>query len=434
MKSPLPESEAYRRAGPCPLFCLLLVVLGIPAIAGDWPQWRGPQRDGHAAKDEAPLASLPADLKPIWRKEIGGGFSSPIVAAGKLIYLDASDGREVAHALEPSTGKEIWKISFAPVFEDEMGIGPRSTPFVDGDRLYAQSCRGEFRCLELATGRVVWGTSFEKDFGVKFLGGKANEGTAARRGNNGCGVIDGSRLFLPVGSTKASLACFDKMTGKLLWTVGEDEAAYSSILVATLARVRQAVYFSAEALMGIRATDGKILWRLSLKTNAKRHAATPVVFEDTVMVNSHTIGLLSFKIKSDSDQFTATQNWADRDLKINLATPVLTGEHLFSQGAGKEYVCVNARTGQLKWTHEGFGENYSATILVGSKLLVLTDRGELVELAADPERYNELGRWQICGKSWSHPAYSEGHLYVREGLTSGWKLSCFDLRSLSPTQ
>src|SRR5439155_3441895 len=134
-------------------------------------------------------------------------------------------GQEVAHLLDARSGQEIWRVPYAKVFEDEWGAGPRATPLIDSDRLYVQSCDGEFRCLNLANGKTIWQINYERDFGVKFLGSKANEGTASRRGNNGCGVIDGSRIILPVGSTSgASLVCFDKFTGKVLWKSGSDEA------------------------------------------------------------------------------------------------------------------------------------------------------------------------------------------------------------------
>src|SRR5436190_3222819 len=148
-----------------------------PMRAADWSQWRGPERTGHAATEAVALASLSKDPKAVWRLEIGGGFSSPVVSADKLAYLDAQDGKEVAHLVDAKNGKEIWRVPFSDVYEDEWGPGPRSTPMIDGDRVYAQSCKGEFRCLNLADGKVLWGTSFEKDFGVTFLGSKANEGT-----------------------------------------------------------------------------------------------------------------------------------------------------------------------------------------------------------------------------------------------------------------
>jgi outer membrane protein assembly factor BamB len=285
--------------------------------------------------------------------------------------------------------------------------------------VYVQACNGDFKCLSLADGKEIWKTSFEKDFGVKFLGSKANEGTASRRGNNGSGVIDGDRIFLPVGNTEgASLVAFDKKSGKVLWKSGNDEAAYSSLMVGTLAGVRQVLAFNAEALVGADAASGKILWRIPLRTNAKRNTATPVIFGDHVAVNSHTFGVACFKIAKDTGGITATEIWRNKDARINIATPVLVDGHLYSQGPAKDYVCLDAATGQLKWSQPGFGQgrkDYASTIVVGKKLLVLSEDGQLLMLEPNPEKYTELARLQVCGNTWSYPAYAGGKLYVRDG-------------------
>src|SRR5688572_24987187 len=403
------------------LFCPLSI------LAGDWPQWRGPARSGHAATDLPAPAALPKELKPAWKLSVGGGHSAPIVAGNRLVYLDENGSREIAHVVDAATGKELWQVDYADRFQDEWGAGPRATPIIDGERLYVQSCNGEFRCLSLADGKTIWQTNFEKDFGVKFLGSKANEGTASRRGNNGSGVIEGNRIVLPVGSTQgASLVCFDKLTGKVLWKSGSDEAAYSSFMSATLAGVPQVVALTGDALLGADLESGKILWRIPLKTNAKRHAASPVIYGDHVIVNSHTFGLISFKITRQSDGLKATPAWENKELKINLATPVLVDGFLYCQGANKDYVCVDAKTGELKWTQAGFGlgkKDYASTIATGKNLLVLTEDGNLLLLEANPSKYSELGRVQVCGNTWSHPAYADGKLFVRDGRA----LQCIDL-------
>ena len=418
MKTPFTKTAPF-------LLMMLLTTASVPGA--DWPQWRGPSRNGYADLAASVPTTLPKELKPVWKVPIGGGFSAPIVANQRVAYLDENGTQEVAHVLDAATGKELWKVEFAERFQDEWGAGPRATPIIDGDRLYAQSCNGEFRCFDFKSGKTIWQTSFEKDFAVKFLGSKANEGTATRRGNNGSGVIDGNRIILPVGNTQgASLVCFDKLTGKVLWKSGDDEAAYSSFLVATLAGVKQVVAFTADALLGADLETGKILWRVPLKTNAKRHAASPVIFGDHVAVNSHTIGLLCFKISKDSGGLNAAPAWANKDLKINLATPVLVDGYLYCQGPDKDYVCADAATGALKWSQTGFGlgkKDYASTIVVGKKLLVLAEDGNLVLLAANPEKYTELGRIQVCGNTWSFPAFADGKLYVRDGRA----LQCIDL-------
>jgi outer membrane protein assembly factor BamB len=407
-------------------FCAFFAIL-CPAQPSDWPQWRGPERTGRTAAAEAAPAALPKDLKPLWKLAIGGGFSSPVVAAGKLVYLDENGSREGIHVLEAATGRELWGVFFADRYQDEWGAGPRSTPLIDQDRVYAQSCNGELRCFRLADGQVLWGASFEKDFGVKFLGSKASEGTASRRGNNGSGVIDGERFMVPVGNTDgASLVCFHKLTGQVLWKSGSDEAAYSSFMTATLAGVKQVVAFTADALLGSRFETGEILWRVPLVTNAKRHAATPIILGDRVIVNSHSIGLVCFRIVRQNGALTAQKEWVNKALAINLSTPVLVGDCLYSLGAKKDYVCVEAATGKLRWSQPGFGrgpKDNASTIAVGAKLLVLTEPGELVLLEANPDRCVELGRLQVCGSTWTHPAYANGKLFVRDPR----QLLCLDL-------
>ena len=396
-------------------------------VAGDWPQWHGPTRDCRVPLGETTPTSLPPDLNAVWKISIGGGFSSPVVAGGKLVYLDENGKQEVAHLIEAKTGKRIWNVPFADRYEDEWGAGPRSTPLIDGERVYAQSCNGEFRCLSLADGRVIWRTSFDKDFGVKFLGSKANSGTATRRGNAGSCLVDGAGVIVPVGSTDgATLVCFDKLNGKVIWKSGNDEAAYSAPIAATLAGTKQIVYLSADSLAGYAPATGKILWSVPLKTDANRHACSPVIMGDTITVNSHTFGTICFRIVKAGDRLKAEQAWGNRELKTNLATAVAVGDHFYNQGGNRDYVSFDAKTGAIKWAQPGFGQgkkDYSSTIVAGENLLVLTEDGTLLLLKADPGQYSELGRTQVCGNTWSFPAYADGKLYVRDGR----QLVCYNL-------
>lgn len=392
-----------------------LVCAAYSLTASDWPQWLGPARDGHAGADEKIVDKIPADLTPVFRLPIGTGFSSPVVVGDRLVFVDGVGEEEVAHCIDLKTGKEIWKQPFAKKYTDEWGSGTRATPIIDGNRVYAQSCNGEFRCFDLASGKTIWAASFEKDFGVKFLGSKANEGTASRRGNDGSPTIDRELIFVPVGQTDgASVVAFNKETGKVVWKSGNDEAAYSTIAVADIAGVRQVIHFNAEALAGYNRDDGKLLWRVPIVTNAKRHAMTPVVIGDNIVINTHTVGMISYLISKDGDKFAAKESWKNKDMKINLCTPVLVGGFLYCHGPNKNYVCVDASNGQTKWTQSGFGEQVSSTIAVGDKLIVVDDSGELVILKANPNRYEELARMQVCGKTWDFPAFANGKLYVRD--------------------
>jgi outer membrane protein assembly factor BamB len=396
---------------------LLLAALltSLCVSAADWPWWLGPTHDGHAGAGEKLKEKIPADLTPVFKLQIGTGFSGPVVAGDHLVYVDGVAENEVAHCVDLKSTQEVWQQAFAKKYTDEWGSGTRATPIIDDNRVYAQSCNGEFRCFNLADGKVIWAVSFEKDFGVKFLGSKANEGTASRRGNDGSPVIDRDLIFVPVGQTDgASVVALKKDTGKAVWKSGNDEAAYSSIVVADIAGVRQVVHFNAEGLAGYARDDGKLLWRVPIVTNAKRHAMTPVIIGDNIVINTHTVGMISYLISKDGDKMTAKESWRNKDLKINLSTPVLVGGFLYNHGPNRNYVCVDASNGQTKWTQSGFGEQVSSTIVVGDKLVVVTDTGELLILKPNPNRYEELARMQVCGKTWNFPAFADGKIYVRD--------------------
>jgi len=190
-------------------------------------------------------------------------------------------------------------------------------------------------------------------------------------------------------------------------------------MVARIGPAEQIVAFTADSLLAVRPDDGHLFWRVPFKTDAKRHAASPVIFGDMISVNSQTIGLVSERITFESGTFRAAEAWANKPLKINLATPVEVDGYLYCQGVNKDYVCVDAKTGEMKWSQLGFGKGASKdcsfTIVVGKKLLILTYDGQLILASADPAKYNELGRVQVCGNTWSHPAYADGRLFVRDG-------------------
>jgi outer membrane protein assembly factor BamB len=402
--------------------------LALFATAGDWPHWQGPTRDGYLPKTGPVPTTLPKELKPTWKVSAGGGFSAPIVADGKVVLLDDDGAKEFVHVFDAKTGKLLWKKEYAPALKDNWGSGPRATPFIDGDRLYVQAFGGEFRCFSLKDGRILWGMSFEKDFGYQYKGPDFKSGATVRYGNNGCGLVEGDAVILPVGSpANGCLIAFDKNTGSQLWKSGEDETAYSSLKVATLAGVKQIIAFTAYSLIGVDRQTGKLLWRVPVQSAANRHAASPVFpGNDTVIINSHTVGTICYKITKDGSGFKASVAWENKPLKTNLSTPAIVGDYAYNQGAGKTYVCFNAKTGEVKWTQPGFGDgrrDYSATLVAGDKLLVLTEAGQLLLLAANPEKYTELGRLQVCGGTWSFPAYADGKLFVRDSR----ELSCYPL-------
>lgn len=381
-------------------------------IAADWPQWRGPHRDGHAL--EPFPSALPTAPTPLWKHSLRHGYASPVVVSNGVVVMDEADGEETVLLLNPATGATLWVASIGPVFTDEFEPGPRCTPVVDGDRVYVQSALGEFRCLDLADGSVRWRFHFG-DYGMRWVTDRAsNIGAASRRGNTGSPVIDGDRILVQVGSTNAaSIVAFDKRSGRELWKSQNDLTCFSSPVVGKLAGRPHFVTATCEGLLALDPADGTLLWRVPFKTGANRNVLTPVLTEDTVVFASHTTGLRATRIRATDTGVTADETWLNREVRINLSTPVVVGEHVYGLGARKDFICVHRDSGALAWSQPGFGD-VTSTLASGNRLLLLTDFGELCLLVADPAKYQELGRFQACGKTYSHPAYADGVLYVRD--------------------
>ena len=402
--------------------------------AEDWPQWRGPRRDGHAPSTARVPDVLPADPRVVWRMKIGEGFASPVVAGGKVFYFDNQAGKETLHVIAASDHHEFWRAAVDDTFQDEQGPpGPRCTPLVDGDRVYAQSGKGELQCLRVADGQLVWRVNFLKDFGAAFLGEDSKVPGAAEHGYTASPVIDGDSLIACVGGTNgAGIVCFEKRSGKIRWKSQDDLAAYAAPVVATLLGVKQAVCFTVEGLAGLDPDNGASLWRVPLKTSYGRNCATPVIVDDWVIVGSYQAGLIGVKVFRDGAGFKAEQVWVNKAAAPNFSSPVAVGRFVYGLGPTKNMFCVEVSTGKLAWTKEGWFTTaanvaHAAFLVCGENILVCTDGGQLFLIAADAAEFRELGRAQVCGMNWCHPAFADGRLYVRDGIKATGTLYSIDL-------
>ncbi len=403
---------------------ILLLALAAPAgsAMAQWNGWRGPARDGISAQ---PLpSSLPAHLIPEWKIPVGHGYAGPVVVAGVLVYVDDTGGREMAHALNPKDGTELWRTPYAAAWSDEFEPGPRCTPLIDDDRVYVQSAQGELACLSLKDGRKLWGMSFA-DLGMTWNPDRhSHVGAAIRRGHTGSPVIDGDRLLVQVGSTNnATVVAADKRTGRILWRALSEHSSYSSPVVGTAAGRRQVITATCEGLVGLDVADGALLWRIPFKTHANRNVLTPILSGDRVFFASHSTGMRCIALAPAHGGVTATETWFNPSLRINLPTPVLVGRHLYGVGASKDFVCIDSSNGSVAWSEKGYGD-VAHVVADSARLLVLCDTGEVRLLEADPTRHRESGRFQACGKTYSHPAWADGVLFVRDPATlSAWRLA-----------
>jgi outer membrane protein assembly factor BamB len=403
-----------------PLWLGLLVSSGVLA-ASDWPQWRGPERTGHVPAGETMVSGL-ASPKVLWHFDIGNGVGSPVLAGGKVFYLDNQNAKEVVHAVDAGTGAAIWSAVLDDVHKDTQSVpGPRSTPVVDGERVYAQSCRGELQCLQAADGKLIWQTNFVKDFGAIFIGERGQAQGASRHGNTGAPLVDGDHLLAQVGGVKgAGVVCFDKTTGAVIWKSQNDTPGYAAPVLANILGTRQMICFTALGVMALDPKDGTLVWRVPIKTRLGRHATTPVVVDDIVMVGSHEQGLIGIRVAKDGAGFKAELAWpAQKQSAINFSSPVAVGAYLYGLGPKADLICVEAQTGKQQWSKEGefttrSTHAYAGFMVMGGNILVLTDSGELILFAADPKEFHEIAKAPVCGVNWCNPAYADGKLFLRD--------------------
>jgi outer membrane protein assembly factor BamB len=411
----------------------LACILQAPALA-DWPQWRGPHGTGHVPENMRVPEKLPEDPEVLWRMPVGEGLASPVIAGGKLFYFDAQEGKETLHAIDPETREKFWSASIGETFSDNQGpAGPRNTPLVDEERVYAISGRGELRCLNVADGNLIWRVNFVEDFGAIFTGETGPTPGAARHGNTGSPLIVGDHLFAVAGGPEgAGVVCFDKKTGEVIWTSENDPAAYPPPVFARVAGIEQIICFTVDGLIGLKTEDGTLLWRVPMQTGFGRHVMTPVVIDDLVVAGSHQVGLVGTRILREENGLKAEQAWLNKQAAVNFSSPVAVGRHIYSLGPERNFICVEAETGKIQWTKTGYftsspDKAHAAMLVMGENILALTDGGLLVLFEANPNEFKEVSQTHVAGMNWCNPAYVDGTLFVRDGIRTTGNLMAVEL-------
>lgn len=391
--------------------------------AADWPKWRGPTGDGYIAPSEEPLRTLPDDPEITLKHPAIGGFASPVVAEGRVYLFDNQDGHETLHAISIQNRSVVWSQAVDETFKDGQGSpGPRNTPQVDEDRVYAVSCRGELQCLRTSDGSVVWRRNYVDDFGATFIGEKGNIQGAARHGNNGSPLIDGDRLYACAGGTQGSgIVCLNKHTGDLIWQSQNDLAGYAPPVRAMVGGADQLFCYTVDGLVSLQPDSGALNWRFAVSTPFGRHVTTPLTYQGMVIVSSVEEGMIATRTWQNGSTVKHQRAWVSKPNTINFSSPVRVGAYLYGLGMQKNFFCADLATGEQRWSQSGYvfspaDKTHAALIVMGPNILALTDTGELVLFEADPNQFTELGRVQVCGKTWSNPAYSNGVLYLRDGL------------------
>jgi outer membrane protein assembly factor BamB len=418
-------------ARPAPIVTLILATSGALAVAAaatspEWPQWRGPSRDD-VAKETGLLSSWPESGPPLaWKASgLGGGFSSLAISGGKIYTLGDRQGSQQVVALNVADGKIAWTAKLGPIWEDEYG-GPRGTPTVDGDRVYALGTDGDLVCLQAATGKEVWRKNLARDFGGRMMSGwRWSESP----------LVDGDRLIVTPGGANATLVALDKKTGKPIWQAavprlggqGADGAGYASVVISNGGGVKQYVQLTGRGLVSVRASDGKFLWGYNKVANDVANIATPIVWDDFVFASTgYQTGSALLELSRAGDGVEAKEVYflPARTLQNHHGGLVLINGHIYGgHGHNRGYpICVEMATGKVAWGGEtldaGHGGSGSAAVTAADGHLYFRyQNGRMALIAATPQGYQLKGAFAIPDvnhPSWSHPVVAGGKLYLRE--------------------
>jgi outer membrane protein assembly factor BamB len=410
---------------------LLVVLVSLTSLtlrAADWPAYRGgPAGDGNCT-EKLNLNWTASGPKVVWRVPTPNGFSSFAVGEGKALtqVIRTINGapREICLALDAATGKELWAADVAVgkgYSGGGEGDGPRSTPTISEGKVYIYTPDSALHCLDAATGKPVWKKNIIADFSGRDIGWHFAASP----------VVDGDFLFVAGGGAGQSLLALHKKTGQVIWKTGDETTTHATPVSTTILGERQVIFFCKSGLVSVAARDGCPLWKFPYKFKVAT-AASPVVCGDIVFCTAgYDVGGGACRITKTGSGFSATQLYqipGNKDIASLWSTPFFKDGFLYgvlsfkSPGTGP-LKCVEAATGKVRWEQSGFGGGQ--VIRVNDQILALTDKGDLVVVAAVPTGYKELKRFTaVTGKCWSTPAVSNGRIFVR----STKEAVCFDSR------
>ena len=390
----------------------------------DWPQWQGPERTA-ISSEKGLLDTWPKDGPPlVWKAEsLGGGYSTPSIAAGRVFGMSFRGNDEVVWALDEATGKELWATRIAAANRGiGYGEGPRCTPTVDGDSVYALGVSGDLVCLEVATGKTLWHKNLQRDFGGRMMSGW---------GYSESPLVDGDKLIVTPGGSKATLVALDKKNGSALWSAHVpqgDGAAYSSVIVGAVGSQREYIQFLGKGVVGVSAEDGKFLWRYDRPANGTANCSTPIFHDNAVFAASGygTGGGLA-RLSLDGSQAKAQQVYFTQHMKNHHGGMVLVDGYVYGSDEGL-LACIEFKTGKVMWEDRHPGKGSIA--YADGHLYYRNEGGPVVLIKADPHKYVEKGRFNQPDRSgssaWPHPVIANGRLYIHDQDV----LLCYDVKKL----
>jgi outer membrane protein assembly factor BamB len=388
------------------LITVLAIAAGATLVAADWPQWQGPERT-RISKETGLLKQWPASGPALlWTATgLGNGYGSMAVAGERVFVQGTRGGNSIVVALNRADGKEVWSKALGRSVDDDRGPGPRGTPTVDGDRLYVLTENGDLASLK-TDGTAVWQRNILKEFGGRQLRWLISESP----------LIDGAHVVVSPGGSGAGMVKLDKLTGKTVWTAKElsDSAGYSSPIVADVQGVRTYMTFTADAGVGVRASDGKLMWTYDKVANRVANIATPIFSDNKVFFTSaYDTGGALLSLTAQNGTVSAQEVYFTRQMKNHHGGVVLVDGYLYGYD-DSILTCLEFATGKRMWRDRSVGKGSVA--YADGHLYIQSENNVLGLAEATSSGYVEKGRFQIPDKglpSWAHPVISGGRLYVR---------------------
>ena len=387
-----------------------LVAFLVVSAGKDWPQWRGPTRDGFISA--ALPAQWPGALKKRWEVPVGAGHASPVVSGNRVVVIAREGDQEIVRALDVASGKEIWRAAYPAPFivnpaAQSHGAGPKSTPAIAGGRVFTFGISGILSAFDLARGTLLWRVPAPSRL--------PDYGTAT---SPLVDLSDRTSVIAHVGGYEnGALTSFDAATGKPRWEWKGDGPGYGSPIIATFGGVRQVIAQTQKLLVGLNASTGALLWQMPFTTDFDQNAFTPVVFQDLLIFGGVDWPLTAIRLKLADGKWIGETVWTNPQTPMFMSSPVLIGGTIYglTTRSRGQFVAIDAASGKTLWNTQGReGENAS---MLGSRswLLASTTDGNLVVARANPQKYEEVRRYQIAQSAlWSHPALTGSSIIVKD--------------------
>ncbi len=381
-------------------------------VAGDWPQWRGPNRDGVIHEKPWPVSLKEDALKQMWRVELDPSYSGPIVSGGRVFVTETVGKKsERVRALDRETGKELWRREWegalsVPFFAKSNGDWIRATPACDGERLYVVGMRDVLVCLDVKSGEERWRCDFPQQLKTE----------APSFGAVCSPLLDGDTLYVQAGN---GLCRLDKLTGKLAWRTLDDGGgmmggAFSSPILATLGGQKQLVVQTRAKLAGVNPKDGAVLWEQPIEAFRGMNILTPTVLGDLLLTSTYGGKTTGWRVQENGGKWSVARAWEHKSQGY-MTTPVVVKGTAYTHLKSQRAMAIDVASGTERWTTgESFGK-YWSLVANGDRLLALDERGTLYLLAATPEKFEKLDERKISkADTWAHLAVSGRELFVRE--------------------